>query len=321
MGKVFSNGRTQTVGRQVVRERFIETVRQIQAGGKAVILVAPPPRPGFNVGACWEQVGLGLAMLGSITLASFNVQRAGTGAGVWHPWMVKQAAACGIGFVGLIVAASIDYRRLERWVWPIYAVTLVLLALVLTPLGVSAKGAQRWIFGIQPSEFAKVALILSLAWFATRFAYRLRTFTTGILGMGGIAFPLLVLVVVEPDKGTTLLLAFVTVALMLVAGVRWLYVLVPVVAGGAAFVVLVATSDYAHARVRAFLNPGGNPTLNYQGARALGAVGVGGTHLHRAGSARYHRVDVGVVDAQLADLRTGVGGAPVQAPVRAQSEQ
>lgn len=221
-------------------------------------------------------VVLGLAMLGSITLASFNVQRAGTGAGVWHPWMVKQAAACGIGFVGLIVAASIDYRRLERWVWPIYAVTLVLLALVLTPLGVSAKGAQRWIFGIQPSEFAKVALILSLAWFATRFAYRLRTFATGILGMGGVAFPLLVLVVVEPDKGTTLLLAFVTVALMLVAGVRWLYVLVPVVAGGAAFVVLVATSDYAHARVRAFLNPEGNPTLNYQVDRALDAFGAGG---------------------------------------------
>ncbi len=62
--KVFINGRTQTVDRQVVLERFIETVRQIQAGGKAVILVAPPPRPGFNVGACWEQVGLGLAMLG-----------------------------------------------------------------------------------------------------------------------------------------------------------------------------------------------------------------------------------------------------------------
>ena len=47
-------------------------------------------------------------------------------------------------------------------------------------------------------------------------------------------------------------------------------------AGGAAFVVLVATSDYAHARVRAFLNPEGNPTLNYQVDRALDAFGAGG---------------------------------------------
>lgn len=223
-------------------------------------------------------VGLGLAMLASLTLANVNGQRLGGSGGPWHPWMVKQAAACLLGFIGLMVAASMDYRRLERLVWPFYGLTIVLLALVLTPLGSSTKGAQRWLFGTQPSEFAKVALILALAWFGARFAYRLRTFSTGILGMGGIALPLLALVVVEPDKGTTLLLASVTISLMLLAGVRWLHVLVPVVLGGTGFGLLIASSDYARGRVLAFLNPESNPALNYQVERSMDAFGAGGVH-------------------------------------------
>lgn len=223
-------------------------------------------------------VVLGLAMLGSITVASLRGARPVIDAEVMHPWLVKQAVAALIGFVGLIVAAALDYRRLERWVWPVYGLTVMMLLLVLSPLGVSIKGAQRWIFGLQPSEFAKGALILALAWFGARFAYRLRTFTTGILGMGGIALPLMLLVVVEPDKGTTLLMAFVTTAVMLIAGVRWRHVLVPVIVGGAAFAVLIATSDYARARVLAYMNPEANPALTYQVDRGLDAFGAGGLY-------------------------------------------
>ena len=221
-------------------------------------------------------VGLGLAMLASLTLANLNGQRLAAGAGLWHPWMVKQGAACLVGFVALCVAASRDYRSLERWVWPIYGITLVSLFLVLTPFGTSVKGAQRWILGVQPSEFAKVALILSLAWYSARFSYRMQTFTTGVLGTGAIALPLLALIVIEPDKGTTILLAFVTVALMLVSGVRWFHVLVPVLLGGVAFGFLIASSGYARDRVRAFMNPEGNPALTYQVDRSLDAFGAGG---------------------------------------------
>lgn len=223
-------------------------------------------------------VGLGLAMLASLTLGSMDGQRLGGYAGVWHPWMLKQVAAVLLGFIGLTVAASLDYRTLERWVWVAYGGTCVLLTLVLTPLGTTVKGAQRWILGIQPSEFAKLSLVLALAWFAARFAYRLRTFTTGILGMGAVAFPLLALIVVEPDKGTTLLLACVTLSMMLVAGVRWTHVLVPVVAGAAAFAVLIANSGYARNRVLAFWDQSHNPDLNFQVNKSLDAFAVGGMH-------------------------------------------
>lgn len=223
-------------------------------------------------------VGLGLAMLASLTLGTLDGQRLGGDAGVWHPWMLKQVAAALLGFLGLIIAASLDYRILERWVWLVYGGTCLLLALVLTPAGTIVKGAQRWIFGVQPSEFAKLALVLALAWFADRFAYRLRTFSTGVLGMGAVALPLLALIVVEPDKGTTLLLACVTVSVMLVAGVRWTHVLVPVVAGAVAFGLLIANSGYARDRVLAFTDRTHNPDLNFQVNKSLDAFSVGGMH-------------------------------------------
>jgi len=219
-----------------------------------------------------------LLVFGLATLASITMSRATPGADFVHPWLLKQALACGIGFVGLIAVASLDYRRLEQLVWPIYVLSIVLLALVLTPLGTNNKGAQRWLWGTQPSEFAKLALILSLAWFSVRFQHRMATFTGGILGMGVIAFPLLALIVIEPDKGTTLLLGAVTVALMLVGGALWAHVMVPVVVGLAAFTLLLSVPGYARDRVQAFLNPEDNKALTYQVDRGLDAFGAGGWH-------------------------------------------
>lgn len=218
-----------------------------------------------------------LLVLGLATLASITMTRA-TSSDWLHPMLAKQALACGVGFVGLLVAASLDYRRLDRWVWPAYGVALVLLALVLTPLGTNINGAQRWLWGIQPSELAKLALIGALAWFAARFQHRMPTFVGGILGMGVIALPVLALIVVEPDKGTGLLLGAVTVALMVVGGARWSQVLVPVTIGLAAFAVLLSVPGYARDRIQAFLQPENNKTLSYQVDRGLDAFGAGGWH-------------------------------------------
>ncbi|MBN9689856.1 MAG: FtsW/RodA/SpoVE family cell cycle protein [Verrucomicrobia bacterium] len=220
----------------------------------------------------------GLLVLGLATLASITMSRATPGADWLHPWLVKQALACGIGFAGLMAAAFVDYRRLDRLVWAVYLVALILLALVLTPLGTNNKGAQRWLWGTQPSEFAKLALILVLSWYAVRFQHRMATFTGGILGMGAIAVPMLGLIVIEPDKGTTLLLGAVTMALMLVGGARWSQVMVPLVAGLAAFAVLLSVPGYARDRVQAFLNPGDNKSLTYQVDRGMDAFGAGGWH-------------------------------------------
>lgn len=219
-----------------------------------------------------------LLVLGLAALASITMSRATPGSDWLHPWLVKQAVACAIGFVGLAVSASLDYRRLDRFVWPSYILSLILLTLVLTPLGTNSKGAQRWLFGIQPSEVAKVTMILSLAWYAVRFQHRMGTFIGGILGMAAIGLPLMILVVVEPDKGTTLLMFAVMAGMMLVGGARWLHVMVPVIACLAFFAVLLSVPGYARDRVQAFLKPEDNKGLTYQVERGLDAFGAGGLH-------------------------------------------
>lgn len=98
-------------------------------------------------------VGLGTAMLASLTLGSADGPgAASTGAGV-NPWLVRQAVACLLGFGGLLAAASLDYRRLEGWVWPVYVLSLVLLGLVLTPSAPLPTGRSAGCWGFsRPSS-------------------------------------------------------------------------------------------------------------------------------------------------------------------------
>ena len=83
--------------------------------------------------------------------------------------------------------ARIDYHVLQRFAWPLYGACVLLLLLTLTPLGTSMKGAQRWLFGIQPSEFAKLGLVVALAWFGARFPHRMGHFFSGVVGMAAMA--------------------------------------------------------------------------------------------------------------------------------------
>ncbi len=215
-----------------------------------------------------------LVALSVVMLASATMLKGGDS--LLHTWVLKQAIACGVGFVALWVMARIDYHLLQRFAWPLYGACVLLLLLTLTPLGTSMKGAQRWLFGIQPSEFAKLGLVVALAWFGARFPHRMGHFFSGVLGMAAIAAPPLALVLVEPDKGTTLLLGLVTFLLMLVAGVRWWHVTLPALLCAAGFAALVMNSDYAMKRVNAFIHPEQNKDDYQQVQESLYAFGAGG---------------------------------------------
>lgn len=192
-----------------------------------------------------------------------------------HTWVLRQAIFCGIGFVALGVMASLDYHLLQRFAWFLYGGALLLLLLTLTPLGTITKGAQRWLFGVQPSEMAKLGLIVGLAWYGARFPHRMGRFFSGMLMLAVIALPPLLLILAEPDKGTAALLGLVTFFLMLVAGVRWWHVTVPALVCAAGFVALVMHSDYAMKRVNAFLHPTQNKDDYQQVQESLYAFGEG----------------------------------------------
>ena len=141
-----------------------------------------------------------------------------------------------MGIVSCVAVAAIDYALLRKYAWFILGAIVVLLILVFIPhIGAGAKGgAQRWLalgpFRLQPSEPAKLALILIMAWYCERYQRRMHEWKRGILIPGLIIAPVLGLIFIEPDRGSTILAAAVLSAVMLAAGVRWYYFMVPAIA-------------------------------------------------------------------------------------------
>jgi len=176
-------------------------------------------------------------------------------------WVVfqRQAMWVVIGAVALMLAVRTDYRRWQRPAVPMALVALGLLVVVLIPgLGVSVRGSSRWLgsgqFRIQPSEFAKLAILLFTADILARRGAKgdVRTALRPVLLVFGFAA---FLVMGQPDMGTTLVLGCIVLALLFVGGVelRTLGAFVGVAAGGALLLGLV--ESYRRARLFSFLNP------------------------------------------------------------------
>src|SRR5438105_1150303 len=151
-------------------------------------------------------------------------------------YLVMQPMWCSLGLFACLIASSGDYRWLKRfsWMpWLLLAIAVALLVLVFVP-GIRAKinGASRWIrygkFSMQPSELAKIALIVALAFYGERYQRKMPGFFHGIVVPGVILSIVLGLIFLEPDVGTALLLAAVSAAMLLLAGIRWRYFLPPV---------------------------------------------------------------------------------------------
>ena len=124
-----------------------------------------------------------------------------------------------VGVVLMLVLSFWNYRRWIRWAPWIFAGVLLALVLVLIPgIGVERMGARRWLFGLQPSEPAKLAVIVMLAWVLGRGKASLRGFY-GLFLCGLLAGVPAVLILAEPDLGTALVLAPTVLAMLLLAKV------------------------------------------------------------------------------------------------------
>jgi rod shape determining protein RodA len=202
-------------------------------------------------------------------------------------FLTRQLIAAGVGTVLMIAATVFDYRRLRAFIPLGYVATLLMLGLVLTPLGTSVRGSQRWIsllgFQVQPSELMKIALLLALAMLFNE--------TEGTPGLGrtGIAVLLAViplgLVFAQPDLGTSMVYLWLTGVVLLVSGVRVRYLLLLAGMGAATFVVGLRTElirDYQLQRLTVFLGADA-PDADFQGAlfqtrQSMIAIGSGGTY-------------------------------------------
>ena len=199
-------------------------------------------------------------------------------------YLFLQLSRAGIGLVVLAVASVVNYRLYQGLAWPLLGVTVLLLIPMLLPgtesIAPQINGARRWLdFGVtvQPSELAKISIILWTAAVAVKKQDRLHSFRHGLLPFLLILGFVCLLVLLEPHFSAALLIAAVAATVLFTAGARLGHF---ALLGAAALPVLwvqVMGSGYRMARVTAFMNPDSTAAAGgYQLKQSLMAVGSGG---------------------------------------------
>lgn len=189
----------------------------------------------------------------------------------------RQAIWALVGLALLSLVASIDYRFLESLQKPLYALTIASLLLVLL-VGQVIHGAQRWISGssFQPSELAKVVVILTLAQFLARHEKEMGRFRHILISIIYVAVPM-GLIYLQPHLGTVIVLAVVWLIMVLMAGMRLLHLGVFGLAGLlSAPLIWFSLKDYMQKRLLLFINPARDPAARYNIDQALISIGSGG---------------------------------------------
>lgn len=221
---------------------------------------------------------LGLVMLYSTSMNMPDKVSVVKGANL----LMTQMMWCGLGLVVCVIAASLDYQLLKKFAWPIFGIAIVMLVLVLIPgIGHKIKGASRWFkvgsISFQPSEVAKLALIIVMAWYCERYQRKMDTLKRGVLIPGVIIASMLGLIFIEPDRGTTILLAAVTGLMLLVAGVRWKFIIPPIVLAVTALAISLWRDPMRAKRLFSWLNlEETKDGVGYQAYQAMIALGSGG---------------------------------------------
>jgi cell division protein FtsW len=206
-------------------------------------------------------------------------------------FLIRQLMWIGVGGVGLFLAMRIDYRRWRGLSLPIMFACIGLLVLVLVPgIGASNYGAVRWLklgpVQVQPSELAKLAIILYLADWLARRGSLVGDFFKGMLPFAIIVGIVATLVEVQPDLGTTAIIIGASACVFFVAGANLLHILLLAMAGtGTGFVLVAHLSGYQLSRIRAFLDPWSDiQGSGWHTAQGLIAVGSGGLFGHGLGN-------------------------------------
>jgi rod shape determining protein RodA len=229
-------------------------------------------------------VVLGLSAIGTLLVWSATQPSLLAAGQDPHTYLKKQLLNVIIGVVLMVAVSFADTRQLRSWTPLAYGATLLALLAVLSPIGSDINGAHAWIslpggFQVEPSEFAKIALILIMASVFSRARGGTPGVRSVLLALA-CAAPLLALVVVEPALGVALVLVAVTATMIVLSGTR-LRVLAGLAAAVAVAVALAGGThllkSYQLTRFTSFLHPSADLAgAGYNAAQAKIAVGSGG---------------------------------------------
>ena len=200
-----------------------------------------------------------------------------------YSYLLRHGVWVILGFGAMIFGAAFDYRRYKKLALPIFVVSILLLILVLTPLGQTTNGATRWIrlgpVTIMPGEIAKIAAIMFVAWFLGDNGDRIKSVLRGILPLIGVAALYGALIIMQPNLSTAITVCGIIIAMMLVAGLKWRYVLTAggLGAAGVLSILLFMKDSYWYTRLTSFTDPFADPLGDgYQAVQSLLALGSGG---------------------------------------------
>ncbi len=193
-------------------------------------------------------------------------------------FFLRQLVWVGLGVVALLVMARIEYHAWVKLSIPMMAATLLMLGAVLL-IGSEKFGGQRWLLNgsVQPSEIAKLAIIIYMAnWLASK-NEKIKKVTYGLAPFAILLGFIIGLIVLQHDLSTAILIAFTAFSMFFIAGGEVWQMLVSGALAGTTFVFLITRSAYRLARITAFLDPFSDPLgQNYQIQQILIGLGSGG---------------------------------------------
>ncbi len=227
-----------------------------------------------------------LLALGIVMLASTSSVKGAADYGDAQYYLWRQLTWLFLSAILGAIVVRFDYHWWQKLAPWIYAFALMLLVLVFVPhIGQRVGGSNRWLrlgpVGFQPSEFGKFAIIVCLSAWMTRIGRKTKSFIPGFLFPMGALGIMLVLLMLEPDFGTTLLVASVGMTIMFAAGTRIGYLAIAGMLGASAFIVAIVQDPVRLKRILAFLMPEKHPDIAYHLAQSKvgfirgGMFGVG----------------------------------------------
>ena len=197
-------------------------------------------------------------------------------------YVKQQALFIGIGFFLIYLIMRVDYNKYYDKANIILGICLLLLILVLIPgIGKIRNGSRSWFgigpFGIQPSEFAKLGLIVFTSKYLEKSNKFLKSYKKGVFPILGVMLLFFGLIMLQPDLGTGLVLAVTIVSLLFIAGVNMKFFFGVGIIGVIGVIILIIIAPYRMDRITAFVNPWKDPLgTGFQIIQSLYAIGPGG---------------------------------------------
>ena len=189
-----------------------------------------------------------------------------------------------IAIIGMLIMMRIDYHYLQKYSTAIFIIALAGLVVVLIPeIGTVTYGARRWVrfgsyFGYQPSEFAKLAMIIFMSGYIAKNQEKMFTFARGFVVPIVLIGVVSLLILKEPDFGTAMFISMISFVLIMAGGTRIIYVMFTTIASiPHIYQIMHNIPTYRHNRLLAFLDPWKDPMgIGYQIIQSWIALGSGG---------------------------------------------